>query len=706
MPYNTKSQVNLVNDILLNILENVPEITDANVGSVFRQHVEALAIEIKLLYDALDNIYDGTRISTAIGEDLEELGLLVGKTRDEGVKSTGYVTFKRNSPTPTNFSINTSVIVSTLPNIGEEQLKFSVNQATTFLSSIDDEQHTFIDGDWDYKLNERFVHNTTDVEIIGYTTSTSIVYTFDNGVDFIIYPGYNGFLVNVESIVVIDDCESTADWNDSADAIAINDSVVHKEGDKSLMLGKSGTTTNEAYYYKTLSASKAGSNQWFVIYFNFGSEEIKNKLSKIEVTLGSGGSAANSYTFTLSRSDFESGTGWSRYRFRYNATTTTISGNPDILNINYIKVNLITNNISDTLVSGDIKMDYWIFADTLSYEGDVVRWLETTSPIDDTIFKVDYIPLSKEVLVEAENVGTKYNVNKGKITYKVTDIPNVNTVYNYSALSGGINEETDDAFRTRIQVAAQSQGKATIEAIKQSALGVSGVVSAEVDDMPLVTITSENHLFSAGQGIYQLDHEVIYHDEEPPTNITITGTAAAAPHNFYYGTDYLSIYNSDKIRLSQIQWQAAGTSPDDATLFNVAYTYNWLGHVYLYIASSDGTPTTSLVTLVSSAIDSTKAAGVQVHILSPTTIYVNITAELAPQQNYTFNDIETNVETAIYNHLNSLGIGEDVYLAKIYDIIMDVVGVENTHITLITSDVTINTSEIARSGTITLSELS
>ena len=81
-------------------------------------------------------------------------------------------------------SINTSVIVSTLPNIGEEQLKFSVNQATTFLSSIDDEQHTFIDGDWDYKLNERFVHNTTDVEIIGYTTSTSIVYTFDNGVDF------------------------------------------------------------------------------------------------------------------------------------------------------------------------------------------------------------------------------------------------------------------------------------------------------------------------------------------------------------------------------------------------------------------------------------------------------------------------------------------------------------------------------------------
>lgn len=304
MVFTNKNQTDIINDLLLSVLENVSEITDANIGSVFRQHMEAIGIEIKNLYDELDEIYEGTRISTATGTDLDEIGLLVGKTRDEGNKSSGYITAIRTSPASTDFTINTSVIVSTQPNTGEEQLKFSVSAATTFLSSISDEQHTFVGGNWYYKLNERFVSNTTGVEITGNTTSTSIIYTFDNGTDFIISEDYDDFLIDVDTIVNIDPCEATTGWSASTDATAIAlDNTYYKQSAGSLKLGKNGTTSTIAYYEKTYDTAIDGTNLWFNMYFRCVDATAQGKINKIEVYLCSGGSTANSYKFSLNGTD-------------------------------------------------------------------------------------------------------------------------------------------------------------------------------------------------------------------------------------------------------------------------------------------------------------------------------------------------------------------------------------------------------------------
>lgn len=704
MPFEVKSQEDIINDILLNILTNVPTLSDANIGSVFRQNVEALGIEIRRLYESLQTIYDGTRITTATGSDLEELGLLVGQTRGQGSTSTGTITMRRNSPALSNFTIATSNIVSTQPNTGASQLKFQVSATTTFLSSITAESHNYIDGNYDYALEERFVSNTTGVSISGYATSTSNIYSFVNGVDFII-PTFNDFVVDVDTIDLVDDCDDTTGWSESADADAVTTSPIHKQGDYSLNLGKSGVASDEAFYSKTLGTEFDGTNKWFVFYVYVEDTSIRNLISQIVVNIGSGGSVSDSYKFTIPRSAISSTSQWNRFRFRYNDTTTTIVGNPVISAINFIRFNIITETITDTFSLGAVKMDYFIFAETRSYEGNIVQWLETTSPISGTAFEVDYIPLSKEVPIRAVAVGSDYNVNKGKIGYKVTDIPNINSVYNYDATEGGVDVESDDNFRTRIQAAAQGTGKATIAAIKAAALAVAGVVSIEAEDMPLLTTTSEQHTFFSGQSVYALSREVIYHNAEPPTNIEVTGTAGGTSYTFLYGTDFISISNSDGVRLSKIQFQTTGTSPDVSTAFNVEYDYNWLGHVYLYVASSAGTPTAELMLEVSSVVEETKAAGVTVHYIAPTTVFVSVTAEIEPKENYTFSQIQTDIEDAIYNYINTRGIGEDVYVAGLYDVIMEVEGVENAHITLPAADVTIDVDEIAKPGTITLSEM-
>ena len=68
------------------------------------------------------------------------------------------------------------------------------------------------------------------------------------------------------------------------------------------------------------------------------------------------------------------------------------------------------------------------------------------------------------------------------------------------------------------------------------------------------------------------------------------------------------------------------------------------------------------------------------------------------------------IATTIREYLNDVDVGEDIYQAKIIDVIMSVTGVENCALVYLykstsapgLSDVTILSSEITKSGTITV----
>lgn len=685
MSYITKSQSNVIQDILINLVENVPDITDINVGSIIRQLAEALGIEVSVLYTDLDIVYNGTRLASAMGDDLDNLGLLVGITRRVGTKSEGYVTFLRNQPTGTPFVITQNSTIGTQPNTSTEQQKFIVKVDTTFPTSITNEAHSFADGIYYYKMDERFANTVTDIT----GTASGSPYTFVATADYNIISDYEGLIVDVSTITNVDDCE-TADWSESADATAdALDGADYKEGSNSLLLGKSGTTTNYAKYYKIIT-SVSGANKKLLMYLKIKDSATKSKLAQIDISFGTTNDS-NVYTFTIPKASLT--IGWDLYSFDYTSTDVTVTGSPLITGIDYAEIKLITTSTSDTLTSGDVKMDFWFFSEANDYVGDIVEFVQTgTLPDDGTDFFVDYVPLSKEVLCESEDIGTDYNVDIGRIIYKVSSIPNVDNVYNYVAQTGGTDEESDDALRERIQNASSASGKATSESLRQAVLAIPGIISVNVDDTPLKQATNEPHVYNSTTKKFKLDYEIAIDN----ANLLISDTYGGGA-DYIKGTDY--VLNTTT---NEIDFNLGGSEPINGNTVYTTYDYNWLGHADLYAAGTAIPMPSTLLNSVVSVVNETKSAGITVSVSEPTVINVSVTATITVESGYVATAIKNNVKETLTNYLDAINIGVDVYLAKLIDIAMGVEGVENISITTPASDVSIGANEIARPNVITI----
>lgn len=693
MTFNIKTKEEIINEILIQIVENVDAITDVNVGATLRTLVESLGLELEDIYTELENVYTGTRIDEATGDDLDNLGALVGITRKQGTKAQNYVTFKRNIPTGSSFIIPQGAIVSTQPNTSEEQLQFLVINNTTFNPSITNESHKFVNGIYNYKLEERFIDSIT--ELTGLVSSAP--FTFTENTDFIIVNNYNDLVIDTDTVTIVDNCDATTDWNTGIGAIAIAlDTVDFKQGTGSLMLGKSTTATNSVYYDKVLGSVFDSSDKKAYFWFKILDITTLNKLNNIKVTFGNSSiSNSNSYVFTNSKLKV----GWNIYELDFSDSTIIKQGIPNGYVYNYVRYTIETNNDSDVLASGDLKLDFIILAEGEQYKGDIVQFLATgTLPDTNSNIAVDYIPLSKEVLCESQNVGEKYNVVKEKIFFKVSFISNIDSVNNYVAMSSGTDIEVDDDLRDRIKSATELKGKATVESLKQAVLGVEGITSVSVDDMPLKSASTEPHLFVdfATTDTQKLDYEVVQND----VNLVVSGTRGSLPVTFVNGVDYF-------LENSTINWVSSGTCPDNGTTFLVDYDYRWLGHVNMFVSGATTPLPSYVITNVDNAIYDTRSAGIDVQWYEPTVVTVNISASILidTANGYLFPNVKIDVEDAITELLNNKETGEILYISEIIEVIMKTAGVKNTTVSLPASDVTVAIDEIVKVGTITITQI-
>jgi len=692
--FKIKKKNEIINDILIEIVSNVDDVTDVNVGSVLRTLVEALGVELSDLYSELETVYKGTRIDTATEDDLENLGKLLGIERKQGTKSQGYVSFIRRTPATTDFTIPSGAIISTQPNTAEEQLRFVVKEDTTFLSQITDESNKFINGIYEYSLNERFIDSIQSLT----GTAGGVAFTFTEGTDFSIVKDFEGLVLDPDSIVVLDSCDSTTDWNASTGATAIElDNADYKQGNGSLKLGKSTTTSNEVYYDKVIGSVVDGSNKNGFLWLKISDTTALNKLNYIKLTFGSGGSIDNSYSIKFSKSDLS--VGWNMIKADFSLATVEKLGFPNRVAMNYLRITLATNNAEDTLTSGDVKMDFWLFGTSEDYIGDVVRFIPTgTLPDNNTNFLTTYKPLSKEVLCESEAVGKKYNISKLKITYKVSYIANIDSVKNYKQQKGGTDEEADDDLRERIRNATELKGKATVEALRQAVLGVEGVTSISIDDMPERSQTNEahTHISFATTPTIALDFEVAQDND----NFVVSGTRGGANITFVKNTDY---YLQDSV----IHWVDDSKDPDDNTTVYVSYDYRWLGHVRMFVAGTSAPLASEVVDNINTAINDTRAAGVDVEWAEPSVVIVDVDCSILidTASGYSFDIVKEDVKAKVESFLNEKGTGKDVYIAELVDVIMEVSGVLNVVINQPASDVSINVDEVARAGSITITQI-
>ena len=684
MTYTKKETEEIKTNIILNIVQNVETINDANVGSGLDLFVTAVSQELAEQYDDMDVVYEGTRISTATEDDLEEIGLIVGIERNEGELATGTVSFIRNSSTSSDIIISAGTLVATQPNTGEEQLQFLTTEAKTLYTAIAVEENTFIDGIFEYKADSRFIDALTTLDN-GTTTYTQ-------NTDYSLSAGYDDIIIEPEDVSLINDCETAGDWTEGeeADTATANTSEYY-EGTQSLNLIKSGTSSTLMSYAATFATTFDMSSDTLFTSLYIKDAAALAKISKVSLVVSDISDYSKNYTLDFSTLVV----GWNRlYLDRTNADVVTTL-NPNYPSMKYIKIIITTAATSSTFSAGDLMMDFWFTSTYENYEGDIIQWdKDQTVPVDSDTTYLTYVPLSVDIAVEANAVGVDYNISKGKITYKITSLANIDRVYNYEVFDGGIDVETDTDFRDRILSASDSVNVATTKAIKANVENLSFVSSCTVYDMPETAKTSEAHIYNSTTKEFELDNKVALDDANLVLSCSSGGSA-----NYIKDTDYELVDNV-------IDFDIGGTAPTDGDTVYVDYHYDRLGYFTAFVTGVLGSLNTSELTEINTLLDEIKAAGINYTVSEPTEVLITVDANVTILTGYVSATMDTLISAAITSYIGDLEITEDVLLSGIIQTIMNVTGVDNTTVTDINgggaADYVISTTQIARASTVTL----
>jgi uncharacterized phage protein gp47/JayE len=232
---------------------------------------------------------------------------------------------------------------------------------------------------------------------------------------------------------------------------------------------------------------------------------------------------------------------------------------------------------------------------------------------------------SGSVTVEANDVGSAYNVPAHAISVVTTPVVGVDTVDNATATTGGADEESDNAFLQRFREYILGLGRGTTWGLVAGAKSVEGVRSASV-----------------------LEHF-------PP----VTG--------YYNATVYID--------------DGAGNAPAEliAAVEDVLY--------------GDGTTSNP----------GYKPAGINIRVLAPTLVTTDVTVELTDTAEVARDYITATVESVISDYINNLTIGQDVIVSEIVQRVMEVQGVYDVVVSLPSANVSVGSTQVARTGTITIS---
>ena len=231
---------------------------------------------------------------------------------------------------------------------------------------------------------------------------------------------------------------------------------------------------------------------------------------------------------------------------------------------------------------------------------------------------------SNSVEVEAEVVGTTYNVSSGAISLINDSLDGIDSVNNANAATGGVDKETTYQYNTRFQQYIEGLGRSNLAGLIYGALSVEGITSASVKELfPPVSNVNVN----------------VYIDD---------GSAGGV----------------SSALVSEVQSVIDGDGTDD----NPGY----------------------------------RAGGVNVIVLAPSIVTINIETEITAISGVDLDQIEEDINTEITNYINNLGIGTDVIYNEIIAAIMSVYGVSDCNLTAPSANTNILATQVARVGTITV----
>jgi hypothetical protein len=122
------------------------------------------------------------------------------------------------------------------------------------------------------------------------------------------------------------------------------------------------------------------------------------------------------------------------------------------------------------------------------------------------------------------------------------------------------------------------------------------------------------------------------------------------------------------------------------------------GYVYLYCNDGSGDLSATLKTAVEAVVELYRGCGIIVKVVAPNKLIYPIKVQIVLQANYDPTYISNKVQQAIIDHLNAKVLGEDLYLAELYQLIMDVddVAIVNATISEPVFDIIVPSSGVLR----------
>lgn len=293
-------------------------------------------------------------------------------------------------------------------------------------------------------------------------------------------------------------------------------------------------------------------------------------------------------------------------------------------------------------------------------------------------------------------------------------------VSNPSAFTGGVDKETDDAFRARIKAYVNSLSRCTPLALETAALDVelaSGQRVVFARTLEDVVKLGKVYLYiddGAGGAESNDDNqdggdpiEILTQGQEYPGDVAVGGER-------YLYANNVPIHETDGVH---VKIDAGADLPIvESSPAAGQCTVNYAsGQVYLGTALVAGQQATirykwrtGLMKEVQKVIDGDiadpinypgwRAAGVNVLVRVPTLITITIIGDITVKDGYNQNDVAAAVKTAIAGYINGLGIGNDVIRAEMIERAMGVAGMHDITISTPATNTVILESQLPRTS--------
>lgn len=235
------------------------------------------------------------------------------------------------------------------------------NASDTFTSGNVLMDNFRLEGDWLNNMDEPH-------QVIGITDAISEVVsdnTYSADATLAVGQGYDNLVTGhfLSRGIIIDAMDDATNWTINSTNTIADETTKFIEGGNSLKWAKVNTSTTSCHITQDPTASTHDVTDMYIGFWVYIKDATTYGLmstpsSCIKSFVGQNISNFRRYDFLKS----ELGTGWN-FIFKHVDDFDNETGSPDMTVIDFLRINILPNNATDTWSSGDIITDYWVAFD-------------------------------------------------------------------------------------------------------------------------------------------------------------------------------------------------------------------------------------------------------------------------------------------------------------------------------------------------------